>query len=161
MTKRQLALTTATFDAWPSECAVLAPDGMVLAVNAAWRTFAEQNGAGARCGPGTNYLDVTDRAAASGDEVAATVAAALSAVFSGNAPTARIDYPCHSPQQQRWFRLNARPLPRRHGVLLVHDDITDLVVQRQHQHQAAPLALGALSLSALPALARASSGRAA
>ena len=113
VTTRPLALTAAAFDAWPSACAVVAPDGMILAVNTAWRTFGEQNGAGSRCGPGTNYLDVTDRAAAAGDEVAGAVAAALTAVFSGDAPTARIDYPCHSPQQQRWFRLHARPLPRR------------------------------------------------
>lgn len=133
--KRPLGLTAAAFDAWPSTGAVVAVDGMVIAVNNAWRTFGEQNGAGARCGPGTNYLDVTYRAAASGDEVAGAVAAMLTAVFLGHAPSARVDYPCHSPQQQRWFRLRARPLPRRQGVLLVHDDITDLVVLQQHDNQ--------------------------
>ena len=125
ITRNTRAMTLAAFEACPSEYAILASDGMILAVNTAWRQFGEQNGAGSRCGPGTNYLSVTQRAAESGDEIAATVAAALDAVFTGNAPSARIDYPCHSPQQQRWFRLHARPLPQRPEILLVHDDITD------------------------------------
>ena len=144
MTRNALALTVAAFDAWPSECAVLAADGMILSVNAAWRRFGDRNGAGSRCGPGVNYLAVTDRAAASGDEVAAVVAAALTAVFTGDAPTARVDYPCHSPHEQRWFRLHAQPLPGRRNVLLVHDDITGHVQQsRLDQKMAVHAALAA------------------
>ncbi len=93
-----------------------------------WRRFGEDNGAGARCGPGTNYLRVTQAAVASGDETAEVVLDSLEAVLSGNAPRARLDYPCHSPDEQRWFRLHAATLPGRREVLVVHDDISDLVL---------------------------------
>lgn len=125
-TRSKLALTAAAFDAWPSECAVLAPDGTILLVNEAWRRYGDENGAGALCGPGADYLRVTQRAADTGDDVAGVVLASLTAVLSGNAPRARLDYPCHSPDQQRWFRLTAEPLPGRPEVLVVHDDITHL-----------------------------------
>ena len=89
------------------------------------RTFGSHNGADALCGPGANYLHVTDRAASAGDLVAATASTALLAVFTGDAPTARIDYPCHAPDEQRWFRLLIKMMPSQHEVLVVHDNITD------------------------------------
>ncbi len=127
MIRSRLLLGAAAFDASPSECAVVASDGTILAVNQAWRRFGEANGAGALCGAGANYLQVTQRAAAAGDEVAVTAAAALSAVLSRDAPRARMDYPCHSPHTQRWFRLHAELLPGRGDLLVVHDDITEHV----------------------------------
>ncbi|HSP36901.1 MAG TPA: hypothetical protein VLR26_04025 [Frankiaceae bacterium] len=36
---------------------------------------------------------------------------ALAAVFSGDAPRALLDCPCHSSEQERWFRLRAEPMP--------------------------------------------------
>lgn len=128
MTRSRMARTAAVFDAWPTECVVLSQDGMILAANGAWRRFGEDNGAGARCGPGTNYLRVTEAAAVSGDEVAMVALSALEAVLSGNALQAQLDYPCHSPKQQRWFRLRAEPLPGRREVLVMHDDITEYVL---------------------------------
>ena len=127
MSHSTVALTAAAFDALPSECAVLTQDGVILAVNRAWRRFGEQNDAGARCGVGTNYLQVTDRAADTGDDVAAVASAALSSVFSGDTPRALLDYPCHSPEQERWFRLRAEPMPGRRDVIVVHTNITDQV----------------------------------
>ena len=127
-TRSRIGLVLASFDAWPTEGVILAPDGTIIAANGAWRRFGEANGAGARCGPGTNYLRVTQAAVANGDETAEVALNSLEAVLSGNAPRARLDYPCHSPDEQRWFRLHAAMLPGRHEVLVVHDDISDLVL---------------------------------
>ena len=122
-----MSLAAAAFDASPSVAAVLTPEGTILIVNRAWRQYGRDNGAGSRCGVGTNYLDVTARSAAAGDELAAAVSAALEAVLGGHAAEARFDYPCHAPDRQRWFRLQAVPLMNRGGLLVVHNDITDLV----------------------------------
>ncbi len=127
-TRSRIGLVAAAFYAWPAECVILSPDGTILAANDAWRRFGEANGAGARCGPGTNYLRVTHAAVASGDVAAEVAMASLEAVLSGYAPRAQLDYPCHSPDEQRWFRLHAATLPGRHEVLVVHDDISDLVL---------------------------------
>lgn len=138
MADRRSALVAAAFDASPSECAVLAPDGRILAVNRAWQRFGTQNGAGSGCGVGANYRRVTERSAAAGDDVAAVVVAALVAVLEGHAPRARLDYPCHSPTEQRWFRLRLEPLRGRPELLVVHDDITEHVREVLQPERRAP-----------------------
>lgn len=132
-TRSQIALVAAAFYSWPAECVILSPDGTIIVANGAWRRFGEANGAGARCGPGTNYLQVTHAAVASGDETAEVALASLEAVFSGCAPRAQLNYPCHSPDEQRWFRLYAAMLPGRHEVLVVHEDISGLVLSKSKQ----------------------------
>ena len=49
--------------------------------------------------------------------------AALTAVLSGHAAEAGLDYPCHSPEQQRWFHLSIRPLQGHHRLLVLHDQL--------------------------------------
>ena len=121
MARSTLGLMIAAFEASPRELVILAPEGTILAVNEAWRRFGRDNGAGSRCGVGVNYLHVTERAAAGGDEIAVTVLAALTAVFDGHTARATMDYACHSPLRQHWFRLQAERLPDRREVLLTHD----------------------------------------
>ena len=120
-------LAAAAFDALASEAAVLDGDGVVLLVNEAWREFGRQNGAGASCGVGSDYLGVCERSSATGDEIAAVVEAAIRAVLEGHAPRAALDYPCHSPDQQRWFSLRVQPLGAVDGVLVQHDEVTPRV----------------------------------
>lgn len=109
----------------PSEAAVLDAAGTLVVVNEAWRDFGRRNGAGSgTCGIGTNYLDVCQRAAIGGDLVAAAVHAALTAVLHGYTDAARLDYPCHSPAEPRWYQLRAQSLPEQHRVLVLHDDVT-------------------------------------
>ncbi len=130
-------LAAPSFAALPAEAVVLDPDGVVVLANEAWYRYGQENGAGARCGIGSNYLQVCVDAARSGEEQAGVVAAALSAVLDGHAPVAELDYPCHSPDAQRWFRLRATRLPGRDQVLVVHDEITDHVEQQTRLQHAA------------------------
>ena len=117
-------LAAAAFDALPSEAAVLDRDGVILVVNEAWRRFGRENGAGSACGAGVDYLSTCQLSAATGDEVAAAVHAALTAVLDGHAPAASLNYPCHSPTERRWFRLTVRLMPDRVRVLVLHDQLT-------------------------------------
>lgn len=110
----------------PSEAAILDEAGTLILVNRAWRDFGIDNGAGSTtCGVGSNYLDVCQHAASRGDPVASAAHAALTAVLHGHTDAARLDYPCHSPTQQRWYQLRAHPLPGPHRVLVLHDDVTN------------------------------------
>lgn len=107
---RRSRLAAAAFEAMPSEAAVLDADGTLILVNEAWRAFGRRNGAGSRtCGIGSNYLDVCQRAATSGDLVAAAAHTALQAVLHGCTDAARLDYPCHSATERRWYQLRAQP----------------------------------------------------
>jgi hypothetical protein len=141
MARSTLGLMVASFEASQSELVVLSPNGAILAVNDAWRRFGWENGAGSLCGVGANYMQVTERAADGGDEVAVTAIAALAAVCDGHADRAAMDYACHAPRGQHWFRLRAERLPGRHEVLVTHDEITDHVqegVRLLNQHPPSP-----------------------
>lgn len=85
------------------EWALLDRDGVVVAVNDAWTSFAVENGGDPdRTGVGMNYLDVC--AADSGDEDAAAVADAIRAALVGLLPTPmRIVLRCDSPREVRSF----------------------------------------------------------
>ncbi len=120
-------LAVAAFEVLPSSAVVLDPTGVVVLVNDSWREFGRRNGAGPGCGVGSDYLAVCARSAARGDELAGVTEAALRSVLEGHAPRAELDYPCHTPTQQRWFHLLARPLGAGKGVLVLHEEISSRV----------------------------------
>jgi diguanylate cyclase (GGDEF)-like protein len=98
-------LALAVLDALPDATAVLDYSGTIIAVNSAWRAFAFDNGGSATdTGPGVNYLKVCARSAATGDRDAADILGCLRAVLSGEAVECELEYPCDSPDEQRWFR---------------------------------------------------------
>lgn len=116
----------AVLDALPEHVAVLDRNGIITAVNRAWREFAERNGdVGLRySGPGINYLDIC-RQGAPGDNQSREVLQGLTAVLDGQRPAFVMQYPCHSPDEERWFLMHATPLPDAGGGCVVtHLNIT-------------------------------------
>jgi hypothetical protein len=74
----------------------------VVSVNDAWRRFASANviqGSGNWIG--LNYLEVCDRARAAGSFEANTVAEGIRLVLDGGKKGFSVEYPCHSPTEQR------------------------------------------------------------
>lgn len=70
------SLLQSTLDAVPSHLAILDADGTIIAVNAAWREFADKNGFIAPdYGVGTNYLDICEASYLNGLEGAFQVRA--------------------------------------------------------------------------------------
>ncbi len=85
------------------EVALLDLDGVVVAVNEAWRAFGRAGGGDpTRTGVGASYLAACD---AAGDDLAARdVAAAVRDAVRGDLPAAlRVEVPCHSPAEDVWF----------------------------------------------------------
>jgi two-component system CheB/CheR fusion protein len=93
-------------DSLPSNIALIDSEGEILLVNEAWRKFAEENGMNRVESEHGNYLQVCESAARSGDEVARKTLQGLKKVLAGDSPTFEMEYPCHSPQTERWFRVN-------------------------------------------------------
>lgn len=115
-------------DAFFLEACLVAPDGTLRLVNAAWRDFAEANqGDPAEVSEGANYLAVVDRAAQDGDAVARRFAEGLRGVLSGRLATFELDYPCPSPTRERWFIGTVRPLmiEGERFALVCHFEITE------------------------------------
>ncbi|SFU99215.1 putative bifunctional diguanylate cyclase/phosphodiesterase [Pseudoduganella namucuonensis] len=116
----------AILDALPEQIAVLDAGGDIVAVNAAWRRFAdEQRTPPVRCGVGAGYLDECRRAAARGAEGAADALAGIEAVLAGERDGFSMEYTCHSEERQRWFGMSVTPLAHGWaGAVVAHGDIT-------------------------------------
>jgi PAS domain S-box-containing protein len=114
----------ATVDALPDNIAVLDSEGRIVAVNTAWREFASNNKFhGSDGGMGANYLEVCDRSEAPDARLAAD---GIRAVMAGQEEF-RLQYPCFSPTEQRWFRLSVSRFsgPGPVHVVVAHEDITE------------------------------------
>lgn len=122
---RQDALTRQVFDAAPAGMAVLDGAACISLVNLAWQQFGRDNG-GQPTAVGTDYLAVCDAAAAT-DPAVVDIAHGLRAVLVGTLDAYRSEYPCHSPEGERWFEVTVRPVPvdGRIGVVVAHEDVTD------------------------------------
>jgi len=123
----------ATIDAFSPHVAILDGRGEIIMTNAAWKRFSAANGQLRPSGP-ENYLEVCDRAR---DEPAARkVAAGLRAMLAGRITQFTADYPCHSPDQQRWFELHASRYegPGDGRLLIAHTEVTERQLA-EHQLQ--------------------------
>ena len=110
-----------------AEIAVLGRDGTIIAVNEPWRRFSRENGREpGKSAPnveiGANYLAI----GTAGGETSPALDG-IRAVLDGSLPQFSIEYPCHSPQQMRWFSMMVTPLGHNadDGVVVTHTDITE------------------------------------
>ena len=119
-------LAHAVLNALSTHVAILDENGVILAVNEAWRKFAAENGGALeRLTEGINYLAICDQAQGSHAEGAADFAEGVRTVLRGACEQFTQDYPCHSIKEQRWFmgrviRLTGEGPTR---VLVAHEPI--------------------------------------
>ena len=98
----------ATIDSLPAHLAILDESGTIISINSSWRRFALDNDfSGHDYGLGTNYLDVCACANGTNAAEAPLVLRGLRDVLSGERDEFYLEYPCHSPTQQRWYALRA------------------------------------------------------
>lgn len=132
----------AILDAIPSHLALLDETGRIVAVNEAWRRFARSNGfSGERFAVGDNYIEICERARGVASKAAAEVAEGLRAVLAGQAPSFAIDYPCHDPDEECWFRMTVTPVrtPDRRGALVIHRNVTESTIAEHELNRATDL----------------------
>lgn len=109
--------------------AIIDENGMILETNQAWRSFAQSNKISMR--PDTlnvNYLQICDTATGNSADRSNEVAEGIRRVINGEIEEFIIDYPCHSPDEMRWFYMRATRAvgegPLR--VVISHENITAL-----------------------------------
>jgi two-component system, cell cycle sensor histidine kinase and response regulator CckA len=120
-------LAGAILDALSARVAVLDQDGVILAVNQAWKDFARVHGLDpATVSAGTNYLAVCDAARDYQAGEAKAMAAGIRAVLEGATREFILEYTCPLPEEKKWFQAHvtrfAEPAPVR--VVVAHTDIT-------------------------------------
>lgn len=138
------SFATATIDAVNQNICVLDKHGRIMMVNQAWREFYTANdvqyshldGTGGSTsrnyGVGANYLEICDTVRGRDAESAAAVARGIRAVISGEQRQFSFEYPCHSPDRQRWFNAQVTRFRGDSGnVVVAHEDITQRLLAQQ------------------------------
>jgi PAS domain S-box-containing protein len=121
-------LQRAILDALPANIALLDASGVILAVNESWRRFGAANAAaGDDFYVGRNYLAICEATDGECAGEARAAAAGIRSVLRGEIPEFSLEYPCHSPVEQRWYRLVATPLSpgASVGAVVMHLNVTE------------------------------------
>jgi PAS domain S-box-containing protein len=134
-------------DGLSAHIAILDRTGAILEVNSGWRRFGEANaridGDPKRVNLG-NYLDICDAATGPSAHDARRMAAGIREVVAGTRPDFTLEYPCHSPQEERWYSAHVTRFQGDGPLRLVvaHADITtEVQTQRMHQQLSERLSL--------------------
>ena len=136
--RRYERLALSLLDAMEASTCAVDEAGTVIAVNRAWSAAAVEGGAAAdRTEVGRSYFKVCSSTLGEDAQVATDVATGLRGVLDGHLARYERDYPCHSPDEQRWFSVRINPLPEA-GAVLSHVDVSEA--------KRAELALAHLSL---------------
>jgi PAS domain S-box-containing protein len=132
--QEQATFTRRILDSTSAHIAILDSQGMIIDVNTPWCRFAQENQGTQteKLGPGTSYFCSWD--AQHGDITGAEKAfAGIRQVQSGERNSFEIEYPCHSPEENRWFSLRVLPLAGGKGQVLVsHTDVSVLKQSEEH-----------------------------
>ncbi len=120
-----------TLDGLSAHIAIINHEGVIEAVNKAWRDFSTANPPlRSNVCEGANYLTVCDAATGANAREADGFAAAIRAVLAGEATERVIEYPCHSASEQRWFigRVTRFPGEGPPRAIIAHENITARVL---------------------------------
>lgn len=127
-----LPLFQAALDAMSAHIAILDGKGTILAVNAAWASYAKENHLpDPRFGIGSNYLEICGPAAEDQDEDARIVSGAIAGICESKRPGPfHHVYLCPhpgDPTRDRWFHLTLQPFRAGNEtyILASHEDITE------------------------------------
>jgi PAS domain S-box-containing protein len=107
---------------------VLDAQGVVTAVNNAWKRFATENGAGeaARDPAGRHYLPACEGALLPSGGVADDARRGILSILDGSRNYFAMEYAYHAPHEQRWYAMTVLPLAgARGGALVAHANVTE------------------------------------
>ena len=120
--KAELAL-----DCVPQHIAVLDCHGKITMVNKAWRDFSLENGGSSDFFIGVEYGSVcVGQSSIKASAAAELTRDKLMDVIEGRLGSISLEYPCHSPTEQRWFKVDifsAKGEAR--GAVVSHTNITE------------------------------------
>jgi PAS domain S-box-containing protein len=125
--KASETFSTGILDSLTSHIAVINSEGTILKVNKSWETFAQNNNASSvkKYGEGANYLDACKSQNNSSEDLASKALKGIKDVLNGAINGFHLEYPCHSPEQERWFNMRVNKFESFETLLLIeHHDIS-------------------------------------
>ncbi|MBS1494667.1 MAG: PAS domain S-box protein [Bacteroidetes bacterium] len=119
----------AIIDSSPNHIALLDSDGTIIAVNKAWKEFAEQNKLeDFNYGLGKNYIHISQNALGSDKKIGEKAAEGIKNILGGSIDKFSLDYPCNTPKEKLWFRLIVSPLKigNSNGAMVMHQNVSEM-----------------------------------
>ncbi|WP_372880760.1 diguanylate cyclase [Psychromonas sp.] len=114
--------------------AVIDNKGDILFVNKSWYSFGQNNACIIdETWKDINYLSECDKAAAMGDDFGIKAASGIRSVIKAETERFYFEYPCHSPDQERWFmmRVTGFTIQGAHRFVISHQNITERKLAEQ------------------------------
>jgi len=137
------AFTVGVLNSLSAHIAVADSNGTIISVNEAWRQFGIDNGVTAleRTCEGSNYFDVCRKAMESGVHNAAKALDGMRDVLNHKLETLYLEYPCHSPSEERWFGMRVMRFESDESMIVIaHENITNVKkAERERDHTLAEL----------------------
>jgi diguanylate cyclase (GGDEF)-like protein/PAS domain S-box-containing protein len=134
--QRDATIYRQTFDNLPMSMALLDHNGVIIDVNERWRAFARANGGDPAGYIGRSYGAACQLADEPQED---TVESLFDELLAGRRERIEFEYPCHSPDERRWFLMQAYRF-RDAGqlrVAVLHIDITQRRLAEEAAHQRA------------------------
>ncbi|MBF0186823.1 MAG: response regulator [Magnetococcales bacterium] len=127
--KQSQDLIRSVLDSMDANIVVLDQEGAIIAANRSWVSFGVENGSPCLTEQewiGVNYLDVCHDATGSDCGMAVQVLEGFSEILEEKATHFRVEYACHSLNEQRWFVLSANRLQgETTGIVVGHHLVTE------------------------------------
>lgn len=117
-------------DSMSAHVAILDEQGIILETNRSWQDFARENGMKEPCDSiGINYLEICETPSANHREEGSAVALGIRKVLRRELPEFLTHYPCHSPDQKRWFAVRVVPFRdnKNSHIIVTHENITPII----------------------------------
>jgi PAS domain S-box-containing protein len=123
-------LNQLTLDSLDANICVLDETGTIIKTNKSWNDFAIANSADLeKVSESTNYIQIAKDAKGPDSDLALQFARGIEDVMNGSAESFELEYPCHSPEEERWFIGKVRPFQGANSfpckVVVSHINITE------------------------------------
>ncbi len=106
-----VVLYESVFHSLEDQIALIDQSGNIIAINLAWQNFGAENGISSSYSfMGSNCLETVSDSAASGDSLARDALQGITCVLTGKHASFYYEYPCHSPDEKRWFTMRVTTL---------------------------------------------------
>lgn len=114
-------------DSITESMAIINKSGDIIFTNKAWHTFSMENkGDYARTGINNNYLSTCEAVKGQETKMAKDAKHGIQQVIDRNLDYFELEYPCHSPNENRWFILRVTQVEGNPDLtLLAHINITN------------------------------------
>ncbi|MDW7646047.1 MAG: sensor domain-containing diguanylate cyclase [Desulfuromonadales bacterium] len=129
-------------DSLTEHIVVIHGDGGIVFVNRPWMDFCCQNDGPEQVSwQDLNYLGICRQAADAGEDFGLQALEGIQQVIDRQTDLFYLEYPCHSPNEQRWFMMRVTPLrlPETTLYVISHHNITERVLAEEEVHKRARL----------------------